>query len=204
MEVKKRWRLNKIKLTWENTVFHCRAWWTDSLYVLFPGLFEDCKQFWHSTQHNFMFPLSTETLITLFWNDIVLSCYNCEKPLLYTSNCKDLHFLFLLMDLVELKAIVWNWFSFFMQIMYLLYHWLNFIVIPTLIYPCYRFTSLIIQYKFRQLLNSCVDQGSFMVLVELLFHSYCNNNSNFIFIHSSCSLLVGVNCFWNYFLLKGT
>ena len=37
---KRRWLFNKIKLTWEeNTVFHRKEWWIDSLFILFPGLF---------------------------------------------------------------------------------------------------------------------------------------------------------------------
>ena len=38
---KKWWLLIKIKLTWEkNTVFHCREWRNDSLFILFIGLFQ--------------------------------------------------------------------------------------------------------------------------------------------------------------------
>ena len=38
---KKRWLFIKIKLTWgKNTVFHCREWWNDSLFILFIGSFK--------------------------------------------------------------------------------------------------------------------------------------------------------------------
>ena len=44
-KIKKRWLLNKIKLTWEKkTVFHCKEWWAASLFILFPGLFEIVAQ----------------------------------------------------------------------------------------------------------------------------------------------------------------
>ena len=42
---KKRWLLNKIKLTWDKKiVFHCKEWWAASLFILFPGLFEIVAQ----------------------------------------------------------------------------------------------------------------------------------------------------------------
>mgnify|MGYP001802931951 CR=1 FL=1 len=42
---KKRWLLKKIKLPWiKHTVFHCKTWWTDNLFILFPGLFEIIAQ----------------------------------------------------------------------------------------------------------------------------------------------------------------
>ena len=44
----KKWMLNKIKLTWEkNTVFHCKEWWTDSLFMLFPGYSQLVDQQYH-------------------------------------------------------------------------------------------------------------------------------------------------------------
>ena len=48
---KKRWLLNKIKLTWEKKIaFHCKEKRAASLFILFPGLFEITAQSAHGTK----------------------------------------------------------------------------------------------------------------------------------------------------------
>ena len=47
---KKRWLLNKIRLTWEaKTALHCKEWWAASLFILFQSLFKIIAQSAHGT-----------------------------------------------------------------------------------------------------------------------------------------------------------